>query len=420
MFRHLGFCVAFTVVFAPTVLASAPKDHLEKVVIVQRHGVRSPTKTDTELSQYSKEPWRKWTVAPGELTVRGTKGAEAMGREIGNFYRAQGLLHNTVQDVFVWSDSADTRTVQSGDAVARGLHYSNTATHSGKTTDPLFSAHDAGICPPARSDIERALKDSANHPIDIRALGATYEKAKASMAQLLYPGIDAKFCATHNHAACTFVTGENTLKGEGWDTKLTGPLATGSSLSENLLLEYAEGFSAPGWGRATASHINDIMALHNIYSRLMRSNQAIASRRGAALAQSIADHLSDTPSRFDAAAPVPTTAKLIIYLGHDGNLSNMAGIYGLRWKLPGQPDDTAPNSALAFERWRDGQGRPYVRLRIFYQGLEEQRRNDFPAAGTRVVSTPDCGNKNKQCTLPAFLRLTQQRIEKQCLVQKST
>jgi hypothetical protein len=63
------------------------------------------------------------------------------------------------------------------------------------------------------------------------------------------------------------------------------------------------------------------------------------------------------------------TAVLIVS-GHDTNLSNLSGMLGLSWRLPGyQPDDPPPGGALTFSlgqrskfrmrntppvEWRDG------------------------------------------------------------------
>ncbi len=69
--------------------------------------------------------------------------------------------------------------------------------------------------------------------------------------------------------------------------------------------------------------------------------------------------------------------KLLAFAGHDDNLSNMAGVFGADWTLPGQPDDTAPATAFALERRRDtATGAVTVSLRIFYAQLEGMRRLD--------------------------------------------
>lgn len=412
--------VLFVTLMTTVPTLAAEQTHLEKVIIVQRHGVRAPTKSDTELSHYSHEPWRVWPVAPGELTDHGADGATAMGALLNAHYRKAGLLQGTSDEVFVWADVGDTRTVQSGDAVARGLQ-AGKAAHQEKPIDVLFEADDAGVCTPDAADINRTLTDSRNTgPVDLNQLGPKYNAARKAMAQLLYPGISKSLCDKTPHGACIFVTGENRLKGDGWDTKLTGPLATGSSLSENLLLEYAQGFDGPGWGRANAKQIAAIMELHNLYARLMRRNPVIAGRRGAFLAQTIADQLQGSPASYAAAPPVPAQARLVLFLGHDSNISNLSGIYGLDWKLAGQPDDTAPNTALAFELWRDSKGRGIVRLRLFYQTLAQLRQHGTIARGQSIaLSLPQCrAGAGKRCTLADFSRLTATRIEKSCLTVK--
>ena len=64
--------------------------------------------------------------------------------------------------------------------------------------------------------------------------------------------------------------------------------------------------------------------------------------------------------------------KLLGLAGHDTNLVLMASTFGLKWTLPGQPDSTAPSTALAFELWRDGAER-YVRPVIYYETLDQLR-----------------------------------------------
>src|SRR5271155_1988044 len=62
--------------FAAAALAQptpAGKPKLAYVVILARHGVRSPTATNESLRQYAAEPWPEWGVAPGELTGHGAK-----------------------------------------------------------------------------------------------------------------------------------------------------------------------------------------------------------------------------------------------------------------------------------------------------------------------------------------------------------
>src|SRR5262249_34858539 len=71
---------------------------------------------------------------------------------------------------------------------------------------------------------------------------------------------------------------------DGW-VDLQGPLRTASTLSENLLLEYLEGFSGPqlGWGRLDAANLELVLGLHTAYADLMRRTPALARARGSNL-----------------------------------------------------------------------------------------------------------------------------------------
>src|SRR5262249_3545150 len=58
----------------------------------------------------------------------------------------------------------------------------------------------------------------------------------------------------------------------GKSVELTGPFSPATTFSENLQLEYANGFQGNdlGWGRLTASNLHLIMQLHGVYADLTR------------------------------------------------------------------------------------------------------------------------------------------------------
>ena len=65
---------------------------LLKMVVLSRHGVRSPTQSSETLESWSRKDWPEWPVKRGELTPRGAKLVTAMWEQEAAFLREAGLL----------------------------------------------------------------------------------------------------------------------------------------------------------------------------------------------------------------------------------------------------------------------------------------------------------------------------------------
>ena len=336
---HLFGLIALALAAQP--VCAAPV--LEKVLILERHGVRPPTKPPEAFAKYSAEPWPQWPVAPGELTPHGAEAMRAMGA--GLRVRYAPLLADkcpSPSSVFVWADNADQRTRESGKAIAAALapgcaiaaQWAPESSH-----DPLF--HSGKAC---RIDEQAAASQlSARFDAMMKTDGPRYSRALATLNQILKPGCTGDACP---------LIGETHVSASG---KIEGPLSTAATLSENLLLEYTEGLPDKdvGWGRAASPEkIAAVMPLHEVEADLTRTTPLLAARNGSLLAEQIAEFLG-APKRAANLAPLPADARLVVLLGHDTNLSNIAGMLGVSWHLPGQPDSTAPGTALAFEVWRE-------------------------------------------------------------------
>ncbi len=411
-FGLLGLILALA---APRLPSAAPAGQgplvLERLVLVQRHGVRSPTKAPEALAKFSAQAWPQWPVAPGVLTDHGERNQRLMAAWIRAYYARRGLWPARgcpgKGEVYIWADGQDQRTRVSGQALAEGAFPAcGLAAEHGPDGEPdgLFGAAAKGVCPIDADEARKAVLQQAGG--DLNTLGPAYDSAKAALARILRPSSD-------------FLNGRNALSAKGEDgARLEGPLADSASLTENLFLEYVQGMpqSEVGWGRAgSEADIAAIMPLHEISSDLMRRTPYIATHNGALMARAVL-------AALDGKSALPgggAGARLTAIAGHDTNLSNLAGVLGVDWTLKGQPDKTPPGAALAFEVWKSPAGERFVRVAILYQTLDQLRRETAldaarPAGRVDLV-VPGCADgPGRACRLSTFKALIEARLPPEC------
>lgn len=405
-------------ILPPVYAASAPT--LERVVIVQRHGVRAPTKDAASLSRYSAERWPDWPVAVAELTPHGADNVRFMGAWLRAHYADAGLWPAkdcpASDSIAAWSDGADQRTRVSGqttlDGAFPGCHL--VAQHVPENQkDPLFDAIETGICPIDPEAARKAVIVAAGG--DLNAPDPAIEAAKAALYDILSPP-PARHACVDDKGAC-FLSGSNTVQGSPEGLKLEGSLATASTMAENLLLEYSQGMPAKdvGWGRANADTLAKISLLHNRAAGLTRQTAYLAVHNGVRMAQAVIAALQGRASFPGSKGG----EKLVAIAGHDTNLSNLAGILGVDWTLPEQPDKTPPGGTLAFELWRDGSGAKFVKVRLFYETLEQLRAAqilDKSHPSRQIdIALPACMNgPENACPLTDFVRNVEAALPPEC------
>lgn len=388
---------------------------LERVVLVQRHGVRPPTASNDKLNTLSAEAWPAWPVAPGELTPRGFEQVRLVASTIRIHYALAGLLPAKgcapAGSVAVWADAGDQRTRLSGMALADGLAPGcgvGTPYRSLPGPDPMFDGVDDADC----------VTDPAAARAAVMALagpgGLQTDESRAAMKRL--QAVVAPNGCDGGPGVC--LTGEDKLADSRYGARWDGPMATGATLSENLLLEYAQGLTGKdlGWGRiVTADDIAAVIPAHERNADLMRRNTYLAGRRGATMAKAMLAAMQGETATGDAGPKSGPDVKMVALAGHDTNLSMMGGLFDVDWTLPGEPDATAPATALAFEVWRDGAQR-YVRPVVFYFTLDQLRTLSPDAANALPLKIDGCTDGPEgMCSLERVKKQVEDRLVPGCL-----
>jgi len=364
----------------PATRAAAPASELKLVIVLTRHGVRSPLQTNEILGKYAAEPWPEWTVAPAILTPHGRQQMVMMGGYYRARYVAEGLLTgDSAKDfpqVFFRSDN-DQRTQESARALSAGLlpgaPEPELHTRPAGQIDPLFQPVKAGTATPDRDLAAAAvLGRMGNDPANILQ---AYHPDFVALEQVL--------CGPSGTPPPDKVSvldlPAKVVPGEGDHTVgVEGSLRTAMQVTDALLLEYTEGMpmSDVGWGRMTPATLTQLLTLHSLYFDLTQGTFYPAQVQ----ASNLADHVLQTLKR-GAGGPAVSEAfgkpgqKLIVITGHDTNIVNFGGLLGLKWWLPGtQLNPVLPGGALVLElRQRRADGRFVVRAYYVSQSLEQIR-----------------------------------------------
>ncbi|MDP9267093.1 MAG: histidine-type phosphatase [Acidobacteriota bacterium] len=426
---------------------AAPADNLqlEQVVLVSRHGVRSPTNTRPPLAQVAAEPWPTWPVGPGELTPHGQHAATLMGAYYRSAFAQAGLLAPAgcprANDLYVWSD-VEQRTRLTAQALMDGMYPGcglkpNTKPDLEKD-DPLFHPTTTGVCKVDGQTARAAILGrigGGNSGGDFTALLRAYAEQFARMQSVL------KCCAptlcAPGSASCTLAQVPASISAEG---RLQGPIPIASTATEIFLLEYAQGLPADqvGWGRVDESTLRYLMQLHQLQFELAERTMYPAQRAGSNLLDQVLSTLRakvSGPKFSQTTAPraqAPAASKTVLYVGHDTNIANLGGMLNVDWLLEGyQANETPPDGAIAFELFR-GKPAPQMKtpqyfVRLFYYAqspaqLREATKLDATHPPSRAeITIPGCAaaaakaGAGMACPWPVFERIAAAAIDRECV-----
>ncbi len=394
---------------------------LQMVVVLSRHGVRSPLTNQEEIDKYSAAPWPKWDVAPGIQTAHGNELIKLLGEWDRREFSSDGLLAPTgcadASHVTVFADT-DQRTRETGKSLAEGMFPGCSVpvqVGPGGAGEPMFRATVAGV---GRVDPELAFAAvSGRIGGDPNHLTEAYRPQLAALDRLLAGcghGPD-------NPKRISIFDIPSSMKPGGGDPPVAarGPLVTGAALAENLLLEYAQGMSDAdtGWGCLDDATLRYLMQLDTARWDYGYRTPVIAR----AFASNLLDHILETMQQNVTAKSVPGAVgnvgdRLVILVGHDSNIVTVAGSLGINWILDGRVDDTPPGGELWFELWRSrADGKLFVRVAYTAQTLQQMRKAEPLTTANppdfAPVFVPACGRADGTCTWEGFTAALQQAID---------
>jgi 4-phytase/acid phosphatase len=409
--------------------ASNEDSQLRYIVILSRHGVRSPTARPEDLNRYSAEPWPDWGVAPGMLTPHGRDLMRILGAWNRSYLSEQGLVSPTgcaeAKYVFAWSDT-DARCRESGAALLDGMLPGCNATAQSRPPgerDPLFKPFESEIAPSDQGLAAAAiLGQIGGHP---EALAEVHRPAFEELERVLLGCLPGRDCPAKENSKRSVISESIAVKAgtRNAAAEVTGALHTGSSLAENLLLEYLNGWKGPdlGWGRLNESNLQEIMRLHTAYADLARKTPYIARAHGSNLMSRILSSMQQAQSaKAVKGALGKVDGRVLLLVGHDTNASNISGLLGINWLLPGdQPGDPVPGGALVFELRQSVVSKAYF-VRVYYTAQSHnQMRNATPLSADRPplrapIFVPGCGTSSEgfECDWTRFEQTVSAAIDR--------
>jgi len=403
---------------------AAGQEELKFVVIVSRHGVRSPTGKTDQLNQYSAEPWPAWSVPPGYLTEHGARLITLFGGYDRELLSSQGLLAPDgcadAAHITIIADS-DQRTRETGKALADGLApgctVEVTALPEG-TADPLFHSLSAGVGHSdkllATAAVSRRIGDNP------QGLSDAYRPQLQALEEVLRGCNSKAGCESKPAPQSLFDIPSSIAPGKGDHlVDLRTPLGVASTMAENMLLEYTEGMDAAkvGWGRVDAHKLRELLQLHTAEEDITQRPGYIARAQSSNLLFHILQSMEQAQSTHSIEGALSKPGdRLLILVGHDTNLANISGALGLNWLIDGRRNDTPPGGALVFELWK-ARGKSKFTVRTYYTAQTlEQMRSLTPMSlehpPERVtVFVPGCSQADSTCNWSAFQQAVQSGID---------
>lgn len=378
--------------------AATPPESTTLDVLLMRHGVRSPTKPAATYAAYAIGDWPTWPVAPGILTPHGHEGMTAIGGRVRRLLLDDGVMTSACPQSasFVVIGDTTPRNRESSAAFLNGVTpgcRSSFLAMAGEANNALFHfVKDAGN---GKSDDDED---------DGGAAAVSPPPALAELQTVLLG-------CTPADCAAVAAREQKKLVLEGPD-RMAKAMKLAGTLSENLMLAYVEGMpmNTVAFGRADVAVLGRLISLHNAQFAATKKSMPAATNAGSNLVAHIVASLDAAHGAQPGVAPLSTAGRgVVVLVGHDTNLANVAGVLGLDWHDPLAPDDYPPGGTLVFSLVHRG-NTDIVRIRSLMPSMDALRANRFDGTKAKPVRVQGC-RKVGECTMDEFDALARKAVD---------
>lgn len=355
----MDFNTLFCVFLFICATKSEKRYSLKQVVILSRHGLRTPL--SKALADMTPKEWPMWKEKPGYLTAKGSVLEGYMGQFFSAWLSKEELLPKScpTEDTFYVYANTKQRTRASALAfVNKAFPDCNVTIHHSKSdVDPIFNP----VIHNSSSIFKQMVIEDMRSHLKVLSLNSSYANLDSVLDYR-----NSKLCL-HDHM-CDLTTDKNKVYVVfGQKPNLSGPLKIGNSVIDAFIMEYYEGLplSRVAWGnlRNTEEWQNLIDISRGFHNVIFNTTL---------IATDIAEPLIKYMSKFFLSKDSP---KVVLLMGHDANMYTILNSLNFKpYTLKKQYELTPISGKIVFQKWYDSvKETDLLRIDYVYQSYSQLR-----------------------------------------------
>lgn len=387
---------------------------LKRVVILMRHGIRSPNKERKDLNLYAAQEWPKWPVKPGQLSPHGFKLIVGLGEYFRKIYDTPlGLTQKSCSALDLQYSRTDNapRSKDTTQAFLTGFFPTCALKISSSPSDikdPYFFPTLAKICIPNYSIGYQEVLERIGSYANLLQKFSTPLALLQEITGCCHPTLCEKI-------PCSLLDLPGQLEKDG---RVGGPFSVAQGLIEDIYLEKAQGFPKKdiGWGKIDDAVIAELDPIHVTRHDLSYRTPYLAKTQGSSLAALIFASIKEAINQDDA-------PPIVLLSGHDNNVDNIGALYGLTWTPKTYAkNQVPPASGIIFELYYYPSTKKYtIRSYFFTQTLDQMANLQLASQGYPPewvpVKNEQCSSSDypEECTYEEWSVLIQKNLDQTCI-----